>query len=127
MNKSLIPFSEQGLAHSIQDMINQVYQQFWEEPSFLTHRNWRPTEIREDEENFYIEIELPRFKKEQVKVEVKNGGIIVSAKNERSNYVRTFADSRYDTEKLDGKLEDGVLFLTVPKTTTAKSKEIKIR
>ena len=121
------PQSSFAVLHQMDDFVNAMFDNFWREPAFLNTRNWRPSDIHEDKDNVFIEVELPRFKREEVKVEVKNRALTVTAKNSRSSFTRTFGLSGVDYDKIDGKLENGLLTVTLPKTQEAKAKEIVLK
>ena len=65
--------------------------------------------------------------KEEVKVEVKNRAVSVTAKNSRSAFSRVFGLSGVDYDKIDGKLENGLLTITLPKTPESKSRELALK
>lgn len=79
--------------------------------------------MSETDKSVTVEIELPRFKKEEIKVEVDNKKLSVTAKNAKSSYVREFSYNGLDFEKADVKLQDGVLRIEVPKLSSDKSKK----
>lgn len=109
------------------ELFDKMYDGFWKEPSFQLNRNWRPTEFSETEAQYTIEIELPRFKREEIKIEVVKGVIKVAAKNSKSSYLREFTLPYVNFDKIESKLEDGVLKLLIPKTSEAKSKYIEVK
>lgn len=121
------PQTSFGVLREMDDFVNRMFDSFWHEPAFLNSRNWRPSEIQEDKDNVYLEIELPRFKREEVKVEVKNRAVSVTAKNNRSSFSRVFGLSGVDYDKIDGKLENGLLTITLPKTPESKSRELALK
>ena len=109
-------------------LAHDLFDDFWANPSFITERNWRPTDIDEDNENYYIEIELPRFKREQIQVLVEKGHLKVIAERDQASYVRTFQTFDADIENADVKLVDGVLYITIKKYATVnKAKQITIK
>ena len=92
------------------------------------------TDIRENENGFDLDIDLPGFKKEDVKAELKDGYLTISAerkadtdeKDEGGKYIRreryygTCSRSFYvgdllTEEDIKARFEDGILKLSVPK------------
>jgi HSP20 family molecular chaperone IbpA len=106
--------------------VNKMHDSFWNDPFFQLSRNWRPTDVVENETEYVLEIELPRFKKEEIKVEVSKGILKISAKNPRSTYVREFSLSYADLEKTISSLEHGVLTLKIPKNSNGVTKYIDV-
>ncbi len=105
------------------NVINRFHDCFWADPVFQFNRNWRPTEITETETSFTLEVELPRFKREDVKVEVFDGKISIIAKNSKGSFEREFNYTGLDVDKSDVKLQDGVLRIEIPKLASNKSKK----
>jgi len=85
-------------------------------------------EFREDSANFVLEIALPGFKKEEVKLTAKDGYIQIKA--ERKTGSKSTVDMSVpiegDVNSAKAKLEDGLLTITVPKTSRFDGKEIII-
>lgn len=92
------------------------------------------TDVKENEANFELDIDLPGYKKDDVKAELKDGYLTVSAVRKSSNndeaesgkylrrerYYGACSRSFYVGEALNqndikAKFEDGILKLTVPK------------
>ncbi len=92
------------------------------------------TDIRESEDGFELDIDLPGFKKEDVKAQLKDGYLTISAENSQSNdkkdsdgkYIRrerffgTCSRSFYvgediTEEDIKAKFENGILKVSVPK------------
>lgn len=123
---SIIKYNK-GLDSDLFNWFDRLHDDFWKEPSFQLNRNWRPTDITEDGVQYNIEIELPRFKRDEIKVEVTKGILKVTAKNTRSSYIREFALSYVDYDKTQVKLEDGVLKITIPKNENGQTKYLEIK
>ena len=102
-------------------------------------------DIREDAEHFYVEAELPGFKKEDVNVtledqtltitaerqaETKTGdakGELVFQERRTGQYVRTFKlPPTVDQQKVDAHLADGVLTVTLNKREELKPRKIVV-
>ena len=92
------------------------------------------TDIRETDEGYELDIDLPGFKKDEIQAELKNGYLTVSAakgldkdeQNKKGEYIRreryagSMSRSFYVGEHLNekdikAKYEDGILKLSVPK------------
>lgn len=100
------------------------------------------TDIREHEDHYELEIDLPGFHKEDIQVELENGYLTVTAtkgheqeeKNKEGKMVRqerysgTMSRSFYvgeelKSEEIHGKYEGGVLTLNIPKKTQKLEKK----
>ena len=100
--------------------------------------NVMKTDVKEDEHGYELNIELPGYKKENVKAQLNDGYLTISAETNRSNdqkdengkYIRrerycgTCSRSFYvgediTEEDIKAKFENGILKLTVPKKEAA--------
>mgnify|MGYP001043137291 CR=1 FL=1 len=102
-------------------------------------RNIMKTDVREVGDSYEVDIDLPGFKKDEIRVELKEGNLTISAakgldKDEqdqqgryirRERYMGTCSRSFYvgdlRQEDISAKFEDGILRLTMPK---AERKEL---
>ena len=97
-------------------------------------KNMMKTDIRETENQFELDIDLPGFKKEDVNLDLKNGYLTISAdkaldKDEKDNEGRYIRQERWSgscsrsfyvgenvkPEDVHAKFEDGILRLSLPK------------
>ena len=100
-------------------------------------------DVREEEDKFMIEAELPGIDKKDVHIEVKDGVLTLSGERKieneekRENYTRiersygTFRRSytlpdHVEDEKIEAAYKDGVLKITLPKGEKAKLKQIDV-
>lgn len=102
------------------------------------------TDIQEHEGSYLLDIELPGYKKEDVKAELNDGYLTVSAekneekeeKDKRGNYIRrerytgqcqrSFYVGKYVTqEDIKASFEEGLLKIQVPKMEQPKVEEKK--
>ena len=90
-------------------------------------------DIQEDGDNFVLEADLPGFKKEDIKIDVEDDCLTISAerkvdedkKDEKNNFVkreryygsysRSFDVSGINIDGIEASYTDGVLTLTMPK------------
>ena len=102
------------------------------------------TDIREHEDSFQVEIDLPGFKKDEIELSLEKGYLTISAqkgvnKDEKDKAGRVIRQERYTgamqrsfyvgagvtDEDIKAKFEDGVLTLNVPKKAAPKIPEKK--
>lgn len=106
--------------------------------------NLMKSDIKEMENSYLLEVELPGFDKNEIKAEVKNGYLVIEAKHdenkdekdEEEKYIRKERYSGYCTRSfyvgegltekdIKGKFENGILCLEVPKKEPEKAVEEK--
>ena len=102
------------------------------------------TDVREHDDHYEIDIDLPGFKKEDLKVELHHGNLVISAaksldKDEKDGTGKMIRQERYSgsmqrsfyvgnaltEEDIAAKYEDGVLKLNVPKKDAKEVPEKK--
>ena len=107
-------------------------------------RNMMKTDVKETDQGYELDIELPGYKKEDVRAQLKDGYLTVQAvknvnndtKNEEGAYIRreryagTMSRSFYVGDNvteadIQAKFENGVLKLAVPKKEAKKVEENK--
>ncbi len=106
------------------------------------------TDIKETDEAYLLDVEMPGFKKEEVSAEFEDGYLTINAKKTQENetkdenekYVKKerysgeckrtyYMGQNIDQEKISAKFEDGILKLNVPKINKEieeKNKYIRI-
>ena len=102
------------------------------------------TDVRDHEDHYEVEIDLPGFKKDQIQVELHDGTLTITAQkgleqNEKNNEGKYVRQERYSgmmsrsfyvgenmtEEDIKAKFEDGVLKLNIPKKEEKKLPEKK--
>ena len=100
------------------------------------------TDVKEHENNYEVEIDLPGFKKEEITIELNEGYLTITAskgldedeKNKKGKIVRQeryagvmqrsyYVGEQLTTEDIKAKYEDGVLKLEIPKKEEKKLPE----
>ena len=106
--------------------------------------NVMKTDVHEHDEGYEVDIDLPGFKKDEIKLDLENGYLSVSAakgieKEDKDKKGRLIRQERYSgamqrsffvgdaitEEDIKAKFEDGVLKLSIPKKEAPKIPEKK--
>jgi len=106
---------------------------------------WSPAvNVREDEDSFFIEAELPGMSREDIELEVEQNSLVIKGerrfeqKEEGENYhfversygsfYRSFTlPKNVDADGIGAEYKDGVLTVTVPKKEEVKPKKVEIK
>jgi HSP20 family protein len=104
-------------------------------------------DIREDADHFYVEAELPGFRKDDVDITLENQTLTIAAERKEHNEQKAQPDKgslllnerRYtrflrsftlpptvDEQTVDAKLQDGVLKITLNKREESKPRKIQV-
>lgn len=116
---------------------------FGNDDFFAKKESLMKTDIKETDSKYIIEMDLPGFDKENINLELNNGYLAISAKQEReekdeenTKYVckerfygecsRSFYVGDDITEEdIDAEFKNGILIVNVPKKIEPEEKEIK--
>ena len=115
---------------------------FWgkKNPLYGKHaQNMMKTDVREKDDSYELDVDLPGFKKDEIKVQLKDGYLTLSAakgldkdqQDKQGNYIRReryagamsrsfFVGEDVAQEDIHAKYEDGILRLSVPKKAPKK-------
>lgn len=97
-------------------------------------------DIYEKENKYYIEMDIPGFQRQDIKVECNNGNLVITAeksekeeKTENKKYIRrervygkytrSFYLGDVDEDHIEAEFVDGMLRLTIPKQEEKDSKK----
>jgi len=128
----------------LRDRLDQLFEYpTWEQTPFF--EGWSPTvDIREDKDKLFVEAELPGMKKEDIDLSVHENSLVLSGERkteEESKEGETYRSERYygrffrsiplpyavDAGKVEATYRDGVLRVTLPKSESAKPKQIEVK
>ena len=126
-----------------------LFDDFFDEDFFTKkEKNLMKTDIREKENEYIIDIDLPGFSKENINLSLENGYLNISAKTENNNdenndkYIRQerfygecsrsfYVGDGIKEEDIDAEFKNGILKITVPKQEEMKKlnepKKIEIK
>jgi len=105
----------------------------------------RPSvDVREDEDNYIVEVELPGLSEKDVEVKVENGVLTIASRKDESkeekdegyirkerrhfSFKRSFSlPENVDVEKIAANFKNGLLDIAVPKAAAVKPKLIEVK
>lgn len=106
---------------------------------------WAPlTDISEDNENYYLNLDVPGVDKNDVKISYSNGNLVIKGERkdeketkkseyhriERSfgKFFRSFTlPEKIKEDKIEAKFKDGALSIVIPKADEVKPREIEVK
>lgn len=123
-------------------LFNETGRPYLYGPAFTLETNSPRTNLLENGDKFEVRAELPGISKDDISIKIQGNYLEISGKreietpegykshrNERSatTFSRSFTlPDEVDAEKVDAALKDGILYLTLPKSETAKPRQIAI-
>ncbi|MCE5186057.1 MAG: Hsp20/alpha crystallin family protein [Planctomycetaceae bacterium] len=131
---------------SIQQAMNRIFNDFWNEPSALAEWEGRfipAVDISEDDKMVHLAVELPGMNEKDITVTARDNAVILEGEKKREYeekkenfyrhestygnfYRRIELPAEVDEDKAQAKFEKGILFIDLPKTEAARQKEKKI-
>lgn len=104
-------------------------------------KHYLSTDIKEDDENYIMHINVPGVKKENISLSIEDGYLLIEVKNQgtksekdkyflRERYFEEISRSyylgkEYEKEDIKASLDDGVLTLKFPKEKEVKTNKEK--
>ncbi|UCG16853.1 MAG: Hsp20/alpha crystallin family protein [Phycisphaerales bacterium] len=116
----------------------------WEGDDWRGHVRRFDVDVREDEEQYVIEADLPGVERENVEITLEDGVLTIEAKHgsdaedkcegycvrERrfGSFARSFrVPNEVDADNIKADLKNGVLSVTLPKSERAKVKKVQVK
>ena len=140
--RTLVKYRPNGLrAFGLFDEMDKIFDGFFREDSGV---HFPKVDVREDENSYLLEAELPGLTEKDVDVKVEENLLHISTnrdekKQEKTNsylmrerrssqYHRTFVLPKdVDKEKIEAKFKDGLLTLKISKSESVKPREIEVK
>ena len=129
------------------DWMDRFEKAFWgnTNPLYGKHaKNMMKTDVREHENGYEVDIDLPGFKKDEIQVQLENGYLTVSAskgldkdqQDKKGRYIRQeryagamqrsfYVGDAVTQEDIKAKYENGILSLSIPKKDAKAVEEKK--
>lgn len=134
MLNNLVPFSR-NLQH-FDNLVNRLFDDSFD---FPTVSSGMKVDIKDTENAYLIEAEMPGISKEQINIDYQNNYLTISAKSqnevneEKENYIRRERSSRQMSrsfyienvkdDDIKATYEDGILKISLPKDSKAQTKK----
>jgi HSP20 family protein len=142
INRYLEPTSLFGLQR-LNRILDEAFAGFPEQGNVITSTWFAPTDVSEDENSLRITMELPGVDPSDVRLSLENNVLTIRGEkkhqqdenNERVHrfertygmFERTFVlPNTVDSDRIEARHENGVLFVTIPKAERAKPREIRV-
>jgi HSP20 family protein len=107
------------------------------------NRSWQvPYDVRDKDDQYQMSFDLPGIKRDDINIEVQGQRLLVSGerkaedqgedgqyltRKQYGSFQHVFnLPENVDTDSIQANYEDGVLYLTLPKSENAKNRKIKI-
>lgn len=107
--------------HTYQTSLDQIFDN-------LIYSTGRHLDFDEDDDKFALTLELPGYKQGDVDISLEKEVLTVKAKRNERSYERSVTlPEGVDPDKVEAKLEDGLLTLILGKLAVAKPRKIEIK
>jgi HSP20 family molecular chaperone IbpA len=133
INASLVPKTYSGYnTWEIVDLIDQNWPKWGSMFNVVTSPSYSFSNMvgfkESNKDSFNLEIELPRFRKESIKLSAENNILHISAEQDNLKFYHSVSiPATLDTNTIEAKLDHGVLSISAQKAEQAKQKTIEIK
>ena len=117
-------------------MFQNVYDKIFSPIFYDENRSWMKTDVKETDDQYIMEIELPGFKKENSAIDYEAGYVTINASRESTDSndkfickercvkcSRSYYVGYIDSSEIKASYEDGILKLEVPKENPNSGKK----
>ena len=131
LNYSLIPLNNTLETWDFIDDINHLWPTLSNSFSIITSPKYSFSNMfgfkEENKDSYNLEIELPRFRKESIKLSAENNVLHISAEQDNLKFYHSVSiPLTLNTDTIEAKLDHGVLIVSAQKAERAKAKTIEI-
>jgi HSP20 family molecular chaperone IbpA len=132
LNYSLIPSNNTFESWDFVDDINHLWPSLSNSFNIVTSPKYSFSNMigfkESNKDSFNLEIELPRFRKENIKLSAENNLLHISAEQDNLKFYHSVSiPATLDTNTIEAKLDHGVLTISAQKAEQAKQKTIQIK
>ena len=127
-------------------LLDNMFDDFFQDPFFTRNNAVKvmKTDIQEKDNNYVLDMDLPGYEKEDIKAQLKDGYLTITAqkntsnddRDEEGNYIRRerycgkcsrsfYVGDSIKEEDIKANFNNGILELTFPKEAEQKAEEMK--
>jgi HSP20 family molecular chaperone IbpA len=98
------------------------------DPFASLRSNWVAYDVTRTDAGYEVEVPVPGFKPEDVEVTFQDDVIAVSAKGDRRSFTRSFTvPDDVDPDKIEARVTNGMLVLTLGRRAEAQPRRITVK
>jgi HSP20 family molecular chaperone IbpA len=132
LNYSLIPLNNTIATWDFVDDIDSLWPTLSNSFSIVTSPKYSFSNMlgfkESDKDSYNLEIELPRFRKESIKLTAENNVLHISAEQDNLKFYHSISiPLTLNTDTIEAKLDHGVLQISAQKAERTLAKTIKIK
>jgi HSP20 family molecular chaperone IbpA len=132
LNYSLIPLNSTISTWDFVDDIDNLWPTLSNSFSIVTSPKYSFSNMvgfkESNKDSYNLEIELPRFRKENIKLSAESNVLHISAEQDNLKFYHSVSiPATLDTNTIEAELDHGVLMISAQKAEQAKTKLIQIK
>jgi HSP20 family protein len=106
------------------DLFRNFYSPLMTPESYLA----QGIDVRSTDAGYEVEVAVPGYKPDQIEVTYKDGVLSIAGRGERRSFTRSLAlPEEVDADKVDARVEHGMLTLALPRRPELQPKRIEIK
>ena len=115
-----------GLVRGLESLITDIMDtEFY--PHVWSHCASRSAHITREDDKYLLEVDVPGHNKKNLDIKVLDGVLrVLSLKDDKKELCQTALDKSVDVDKITAKTEDGILYVTLPKSKKSSGKAIEV-
>jgi HSP20 family molecular chaperone IbpA len=115
-----------GLVKWLEDLSTDIMDtEFY--PHVWSHCSSRSAHISKEDDQYLLEVQVPGHNKKTLEIKVLDNVLrVLSTKDDKKELCQTALDKSVDVDKITAKTEDGILYVTLPKSKKSSGKVVEV-
>ena len=114
-----------GLVKDLENLVGEIFDGDFH-PHVWSYRSNRAATIKKEEDKYLLQVEVPGYNKNSLEIKVIDSVLRVLSKEDQKELCQTALDKSVDIDKIKARTEEGMLYVTLPKTVKSSGKVIKV-